>query len=68
MDVSGEGSREDASTLALTFLPPVRTVWLLVAFLISVVALVARSHNTPGELRAAPLRVVTSAAFRTPVT
>lgn len=60
--------QEDVNTLALTFLPPMGTVWLLVAFLISSILLVPRSHNTPRELRAAPLRVVASAASRTLLT
>lgn len=60
--------QEDVSTLVLTFLPPMRAVWLLVAFLISLVPLVPRSHNTPCELWAAPLRVLTSTAFRALVT
>lgn len=60
--------QEDGSTLVLTFLPPMRAVWLLVAFLISFVPLVPCSHNTPCELRAAPLRALTSTAFRALVT
>lgn len=58
----------DVSTWVLTFLPPMRTVWLLVDFLISFPLLVPRSHNTPRELWAAPRRVLTSAAFKTLVT
>lgn len=54
--------------MALTFLPPVRTVWLRVAFLISLVPLVPRSHDGPAEVGAAQLGGVTSAAFRTPLT